>query len=534
MHSREMNREDSKPAAGEGSTAGAIGRAMVLIMVLGLLDKVLALAKEVLMAARFGVRPEMDAFNIAYAFPGIVNLLINGACVAAFVPLYAIWRGKTKADEIRDNTLSVFYSAALFFIGLASLCCLGAPYILSVLGYGFVPDTMAMAVGMERWLVWLILVEGLGVVCCALLQSWKRFGRLTLAQALINVTIIAFLAAGRDLGIMALVYGLLAGTVLKVTAMLASLAGSGLRPQAPFRFRPQALLRFAHLALPLLGNALITKSNILVDQSMSTSLPAGGVAVLRYAYRVNDLPVQIIVFALSQAIFPYISEQASRGDTAGLRAVFRQSMVFLCLVCLPITCYEIVFAEDIVTVLLRRGGFDAEAARMTALTLRCYGLGLFFLAYTFINGVFYCALQQGVVMLRLGGLTLLLNFGFNWLFLKLLGGPHAIALSTTLTMAIISTIFLHLLLRKLGREAVQGLAPSFLSVAGASGVAVAVCVPLRAIAVRSGLPPWVTLGALTIVFATVTLLLILAFKTGDVSLVIDQCLPWHRRARKRP
>jgi len=531
---KHLDDPDSKPADGEGpgsgggstatSTAAAIGRATAVIVALGLMDKVLALAKEVIMADRFGVRPEMDAFNIAYAFPGIVNLLFNGACVAAFVPLYAIWRSRAQPGETRDNTLTVLYSSCLFFIGLALLCSLAAPAILSLIGYGFAKDTLDASVAMERLLVWLILLEGLGMVCFALLQSWKRFGRLTLAQALINAAIIAFLLAGKDLGIKALVYGFLAGTGLKVAAMLASIAGTDLRPLAPFRFRPGALRGFAHLALPLLGSTLVANSNILVDQSMSTSLPPGGVAILRYAYRINDLPLQIIVLALSRAIFPFISEQAAKGDLPGLRAVFRQSMVFLALVCLPVTGYVLLFAEEIVTVLLRRGAFDAQAAQMTALTLRCYGLGLFFMAYAFINGVFFSALRQGLVLLRLGLLTLALNFGFNWLFLKLLGGPHAIALSTTVTMAITSAIFLRLLLGQLGREAAWGLWRSLLLVAGASVSAAAVCAPLRTLAALGGPHPIAALGVLSLVYVTVVLVFLMAFKTGEVKLVIDQCL----------
>lgn len=520
----------TRQGAGSGdATAKAIGRATVVIVAIGLLDKVLALVKEVLMAARFGVRPEVDAFNIAYAFPGIVNLLFNGACVAAFVPLYAIWRDRASHTETRDNTLSILACSWLFFVALACLCYLAAPWIIKLIGYGFTPRTMATAVSMERWLVWLILLEGVGVVSAALLQSWKLFARLTLAQALINAAIIAFLLAGRELGIMALVQGFLAGTALKVAAMLISLVRTDLRPLAPFRFRPQALGGFVRLAAPLLGSALIANSNILVDQSMSTSLPPGGVAVLRYAYRVNDLPLQLIVMALSRAIFPFISEQAALGDSAGLRRVFRQSLVFIGLICVPITCYVLVFADDIVAALLFRGAFDAEAARMTALTLRCYGLGLFFLAYAVINGVFFFALRLGAVLLRIGVLTLALNFSFNWLFLRLLGGAHAIALSTTVTMAITAAIFLRLMLGRLGRDALAGLGGSFLLIACASMAAMAVCYPLRVLALGRGVNQWAVFGALTFAFGMINIFLCLAFRTGEVKFVVDHCLPWPRR-----
>lgn len=540
------------------STAGAIGRATAVIVVLGLLDKVLAVVKEVLMAARFGVDASVDAFNIAYAFPGIVNLLFNGACVAAFVPLYASWRsgnaarsaverpeagglgasgagpeGLTGAAATRDKTLTLLFGSCLFFVLLAIVCYALSPFLLTLMGYGFPPETLAKSVAMERLLVWLILLEGIGVTYAALLQSWKRFGALTITQTFINAAIITFLAFGGGFGIDALIYGFLAGTALKVAGMIVCSGGMGIAPWRSFTPDFTALREYSRLAAPLLGSALIANSNILIDQSMSTSLPEGGVAILRYAYRVNDLPLQIIVMALSRAIFPFISEQAAAGDMVGLRKVFRMSLVAIALISIPITCYVLVFAEEIVAVLLRRGAFGQEAASLTALTLRCYCLGLFFHAYTFINGAYFAALRQGHILFRLGFLTLTLNFVFNWLFLKLLHGPHAIALSTTVTMAIIATIFLHLLTSRLGRDAARGLGRDFALVILASAAATAACLPLRIWADSHQISPWLTLGALTFLFGTVNIAITAGFRTGEVKSAVDHCLQWAARRREK-
>lgn len=507
------------------ATASAIGKATLVIVVLGLLDKLFAVAREMLMAARFGVDARIDAFNIAYAYPGIVNLLFNGACVAAFVPLYASWLEEQGPAETRDNTVTVLWVSCAFFALLTLACHLLAPALLSLIGYGFPPATLDAAVGMERGLVWLVGLEGLGVIVASLLQSWKRFARLTLAQSLINLTIIAFLLAGEDMGVDALVAGFVVGTALKVAAMFASAGGGGLRPFSRFAFRTGALRQFARLGAPLLGSTLIANSNILIDQSMATALPEGGVAVLRYAYRVNDLPLQVVVMAVSRALFPYISDQAALGDAQGLRDVFRMSLVFIALVCLPITAYVLVFADDIVTVLLRRGAFDAEAARQTALTLRFYSLGLFFYAYTFINAAFFTALRQGAVLLRLGVLTLGLNFGLNWLFLRLTGGVQGIALSTAVTVAIVSAVFLALLRKHLAPGSASGLGMSFAVVAGGSLAAGLACLPLRAWAQAREVPLLVGFAALTLLFFAISYGSALVFRTGEITRIARLCLP---------
>jgi peptidoglycan biosynthesis protein MviN/MurJ (putative lipid II flippase) len=218
------------------------------------------------------------------------------------------------------------------------------------------------------------------------------------------------------------------------------------------------------------------------------------------------------------------------GDAAGMRRIFRQSLVFVALVSLPIIGYVLIFADDIVAVLLRRGAFDALAAQQTALTLRCYSLGLFFQAYAFINGAFFSALRQPYVLLRLGVLSLFLNFSFNWLFVRALGGVHGIALSTTVTMGIISGIFLFILKDLLGKDSMAGLGKSLAALALASFLACGACLGLRQVLPLDGLNRYAAFAAYSLAFAAVYFAGILIFRTKETTGMLKLCLP--ERARK--
>jgi putative peptidoglycan lipid II flippase len=209
------------------------------------------------------------------------------------------------------------------------------------------------------------------------------------------------------------------------------------------------------------------------------------------------------------------------------------SLTAIILLAIPITIYVLVFAEEIVTVLLRRGAFDADAASLTALTLRFYSLGLFFHAYTFINAVFFSAFRMGGVLLRLGIVTLMLNAAFNWSFLALLKGPQAIALSTTVTMAIVSVMFLQLLSGRLERGTTSGLGRDIALVSLVSGAAGGVCLALAGLAAHHSLPPIVTLGVLSSLFGGICLLLLARFRTAETGKAMDIALEWARRTGKR-
>ena len=120
----------------------------------------------------------------------------------------------------------------------------------------------------------------------------------------------------------------------------------------------------------------------------------------------------------------------------------------------------VLFSEELVVLLLKRGAFDMEAARQTAQTLVCYSLGLFFYAYTFINGTFFAALQKTKILLYMGFASIFLNVLFNVLFMHF-WGAKGIALSTSATMGIISIWFIFLLKRHLGITNLSKMLSSF-------------------------------------------------------------------------
>lgn len=432
-----------------GSLAGQIGRASVIIIIWSLLDKILAVGKEMLTAHRFGVSTSLDVFNLAYSFPGTIVLLFSGAVVSAFVPLYLEWRNQLSHRKADSHATWLIYITSLIFAFLSLICFVFSPEIIRVIGYGFHPEEQELAIIMERLLILLIFIDGAGILFRGILHARKLFFHLYVAPIFVNIIIIFFLFYDMGLDIYVLVWGFLIGTILKTLYMGIALYREGFQFGTPMPFDREKMKALWVLAIPMLGSQLIANSNLMIDQMMSTQLPAGSVSTLRYAFRINDLPIQVVIAAVSRAIFPFISEEATAGNQENLQNIFKYSLIFLGFLTIPITCLMILFSEDLVVVLLKRGAFDAEAARQTGQTLACYSIGLFFYAYTFINGAFFAALQNTKALLYMGIVSIFLNVFFNFLFMHFFG-VKGIAISTSATMGVISIWFIFLLNKHLG------------------------------------------------------------------------------------
>ncbi len=436
---------------------GQIGRAVAVIMCLTVIDKLLAVAKEMLVAYRFGVSPALDVFNVAYALPSTIILFFSGAFLGAFIPVYLEWSHDSSTERANNYALYIFYRVSIFFGALTIIGFILSPVIFPALGYGLAPEQKVLGIGIERLLVFLFLFDGTGVVLVGLLHAQKRFFNLYLAPTFINATVILFIVLGSRYGIYSLVRGILLGTLFKFAYMALSLRNSGFRFVAKVSMDKQKLAYFVLLALPLLGSELIVNSNILIDMMMATQLPAGSVSTLKYAGRINDLPIHVVIMAISKAIFPFISNQAIEKDYEGLRDIFKHSVTLLGFITFPIIAMVGLFSSDIVALLLQRGAFDAHAAQQTAQTLVFYNIGLFFAAYAFINGVFFTALKDTKPLFYLGCLTMVLNILFNFIFMRIFG-VKGIALSTSVTLGIVCSVFFVLLKRRLQ---VTGLSNTF-------------------------------------------------------------------------
>ncbi|MHC1789504.1 murein biosynthesis integral membrane protein MurJ [Solidesulfovibrio sp.] len=504
-----------------------IRRSTLIIVSLTLVDKILALGKEMLFAYRFGVSRELDVFNVAYAFPAILAMLLGQAMVSALVPLYMSWQ--TRGPEVlRRNLGNLGCAVLLALLTVSLLCYAGSMPIMAVIGYGFPEGEQALGDCLVRLLVWLIALEGGAAILAGVLQANKNFAALYGAQLAINLAIIVTLAFFSDQGVTALAVGFLLGTAAKAVVMALALRGPAFPLSLPRPPVLPGLREFGLLAWPLVVGGLVVNSNILFDQVMSTELPPGSVSALRYAYRINDLPLQLFVVAAARAIFPFISQQAEAKDTAGLRQVFWRGLLFLCMVSAATTAFVLLFSKEIVMVLLQRGAFGTEAVTATALTLSWYAAGMLFASYAVLNGVFFTALRQNKTLMVVGVVTMCLNVFFNLLFIRWIGGPQAVAMSTTVTTGLTCAIFIAIIQRSLGVFRKPPRPGPYLQVAGATLLASGLAFAAKAGLERLALPEVWIFPIAALVFAAGFLGSLSLSRDGEIRWCLGMVIPGRR------
>ncbi len=417
----------------------SILRAALSVGAVSIIVKFIATFKEIAVASVYGRADAMDAFLAAALLPSLLVNLISESMNQALVPTLIRVReqeGRERAQQLLSNSMLCM----CLLLGAASLVmAVGAHLIFPLIASNFAPAKLALAIRIFYALLPVILLTGIATNCTAVLNTLERFALPALAPAIISIAIIlcALLFSARY-GIWAVVYGMLAGSLLHAVIVLGMMQARG------YSFRPHwygmtaATREVAGQYGPVLLSSLVASGGLLVDQSMSAILPAGSVSALVYANRFVSVVLALLAGAVSTAIVPYLSQMIAQQDWIGCRQILRTWFRITALASIPITALFIFASRPIVRVALQHGRFSPRDTAVVATVLAMYAIQIPFYVTSRVYYRFLVAMRRTDLVLYCGILNLGLDVVLNLVLMRWLG-VAGIALATSLWT--VSTLF---------------------------------------------------------------------------------------------
>jgi len=292
-------------------------------------SRVFGFVRDTMMARVVGAGLVADAFQLAFTLPNTFRrLFAEGAFSVAFVPMYSRALhgegGEEEANRFANDVLSVFVWVLLVFSAAAMVFM---PAIVWLLASDFaeVPGKFDLAVFLSRVTFPYLGFISLMAMLAGVLNARSRFGPAAFAPVLLNVFLISAILLGSHLrgeshddtvvGI-----ALAAAVALSGVAQFLYLwwetrkAGVRLKVSAP-RLTPE-VKRLGKLILPATFGAGIYQVSQFVDTFFATSLEQGSLTLLKYADRLNQMPLGIVGIALGTAILPMLSRHIHTDDQA--------------------------------------------------------------------------------------------------------------------------------------------------------------------------------------------------------------------------
>lgn len=324
----------------------------------------------------FGANIYTDAYVAAFRVPDLLYFLLGGGALsAAFIPVYTGLLQRNDRQQARELAWTVavaLLGSALIGIALLELFM---PLFVKLVFPSFDPVRQRLTVYYSRLLAPMVLLTVLSGISTGICQSHKLFAYPAFAYIFYNIPVIlATFLFGKTYGIPALCGAVLVGSFLLFAAQTPVLVQEKLLRPAINWFNVHAR-KVLKLFLPaMLGIAVSQVNLFLVPVIFATRLEQGVVTDVEYATRLILLPLGIFGMALSQAIFPFLSEQAenSRERFSGMLA---RGVVATFFFSLPSLVFIAILSQPLVTLLFAGGAMTPRHLAATAEILAFFSLG---------------------------------------------------------------------------------------------------------------------------------------------------------------
>lgn len=484
------------------------------------LSRILGLARDAVIAGRFGANDFTDAFRLSFQLPDLLFFVFaGGALSAAFIPVFSEYL-HTKREDEAWHVFSVVTTVVIVF-GL--ICMAGSWALSSPIAHLLAPgkadpahltslrptefyDLMAQ---MSRVVLPATLALVIGGLLVGALYAKQVFSAPGFSSNLYNLGIIV-----GALQISMLFIGGFGVIGMSWGALLGAIIGSVVVPLFAFhkvgRFRPsldlkhEGVKRVFAAVVPLALGFSLPGLFALILQSWATRYNSGSNTILDFANTIVFISVGAIGSSMATAVAPALSQFMAQERIDLFRNQLSATVRTVIYLTVPITVLTIVMAPQVVSAVYKQGQFSAEDVSRTTSVLRYYAIGIpaFSLSPVLIRGFFAAQVTKAPVLISLAATAIFVGCicVLQVTSLSLLGLPLAASLG--------ANFFAVMLLASISRIS-QGMdysgivATIWKSTVGAVGIAIPACVvtltPLSTLIESIG--KVAIFGSVTIVFA---------------------------------
>jgi len=430
-------------------------KALATISSLTLLSRILAFARDVLIARIFGAGAATDAFFVAFKLPNLLRrLFAEGAFSQAFVPIFGEYKSRRGHDETKllVDHVSTMLAIILFIVTLIGI--VAAPVLVYISAPGFAQDAekFDLTVQLLRITSPYIFFISLVAVAAGILNTYNKFWVPAFAPVLLNLCFIGgalWLAPYCDPPILALAWAVFVAGVVQLAFQIPFLKKIGMLPRWRFSLKDEGMWRVIKQMGPAVFGVSIAQISLILNTIFASFLVAGSVSWLYYADRLMEFPTGLLGVALGTILLPSLSRLHASGDLAEYSRLLDWGLRLTVLLALPAALALGMIAVPLLATFFQHGAFTAHDALMSRNALVGYSVGLIGLILVKILAPGFYAKQDIRTPVKIGIVTLLATQAMNVLFVFGLQLHHAgLALSIGLGACLNSAILFHFLKKR--------------------------------------------------------------------------------------
>lgn len=461
----------------------SIGSAAFVLVSMVFTSRVLGLARDRLLNARFAP-DELGVYFAAFRLPNLIfELLVMGALTSAFIPVftkYVTERNEKEGFGVASTLINLSV-VALFIVSIPLL--LFTPQLSRFLAPGFSPEQIERMASFTRITIcFQVLPLLVGNFLTGILQSYNLFLVPALAPVIYNLgIIIGIIFLTPVFGLYAPIYGVGIGAALFMSIQLPLIVLVGYRHRMTFNWRHKGVREVLRLIGPRTFGLAVSQIDSTVDLMLASLLGARMVTVFTFAQQLQQLPVGLFGVSIAQAALPTLSVASAKEDQGEFKKSVVSAIHQILFFVLPASALFIVLRIPVVRLVFGASRFDWEATVLTGMTLSMFSISIFAQSIVTVLARGFYALYDTKTPVAVGVVSITTNIIASLLFIKVLGLPvWSLGLSTSIASILNAAVMFVLLNKKIGGFAKQELfMPAIKMFVAAAVAGVAIFLPLK-------------------------------------------------------
>lgn len=407
-----------------------------------LISRIIGVIRQRVFAYYFGKSAAADAFNAAFRIPNFLqNVFGEGALSASFIPVYAnlLARGDEKEASRVANAILTILALTISIIVLAGV--LGAPYLTSLIAFGFEGDRRELVIRLVK-----ILFPGAGLLvlsawCLGVLNSHRKFFLSYTAPVVWNLAIIVSLIAFGGHGHLdelnlgqfqfhlaeLVAWGSVVGSALQFGVQLPTVIRLLHELSPVFDVLRPNVREVIRNFFPVFMSRGVVQISAFIDVALASLLPTGAVAAITYAQSLYTLPVSLFGMSVSAAELPAMSSTLGTTEEVAshLRKRLDDGLQRIAFYIVPSAMAMLALGDVLTATLYQTGEFRRDATIYVWGILAGSTIGLLASTLGRLYASTYYALHDTKTPLRYAivrvTLTALLGYAFAILLPPLIG-----------------------------------------------------------------------------------------------------------------
>jgi len=362
----------------------SLARNTIVQSTLTLGSRLLGFARDLVLSARFGQGPMMDAFTTALMLPNMFRrLFAEGAFAQAFVPIY----GGVRAAEGEDAAAVTASEALSFLFAIVAAFCIvlqvAMPWIMPWLLSAWRDDqgVMTAAITAAQLTMPYLVFMTIASLLSGVLNTGGRFALSAGVPVFLNLCTLAalftpsFIPMRQPDILLAVSAAVSVSGIIQAGLLWWGVRRLGIRLRLSWPGLTAGVKKTLTLAIPgvLAGGAL--QINSLVSQFLTGS-DVGARSVLYNADRLYQLPLGLVGVAIGMALVPRLTRAFVSGDDEGGQRTLDDGISLAMAFTLPAAVALFVIPFFVIDATVTRGAFTSDDAARTADVLRQFAWGV--------------------------------------------------------------------------------------------------------------------------------------------------------------